>query len=195
MHPDHPGHPARHTHPSHPEAAAPAGASATGWQAEPLDPDIAVDPWPPRTSSSANRRQGEILAVVAAGGAIGACARYGATLLWPTVPGAFPWTTFWINVTGSAAMGLLMVLITERRTAHPLVRPFLGTGVLGGYTTFSTYTVDARDLIDGHHAGTALLYLTGTLAAALLALWAAATLTRLLALPRTAETGETGETA
>lgn len=212
-HPDHPAHPthaARPTHPApptpHPEPAAhpdhpaprptppdPAVTPATGWQAEPVDPDTAVDPWPPgkasRKAPGPKRRQAEILAVIAVGGAIGACARYGATLLWPTAPGAFPWTTFWINVTGSAAMGLLMVLITERTNAHPLVRPFLGTGVLGGYTTFSTYAVDARGLIEGHQALTALLYLTATLAAALLALWAAATLTRLLVLPRTTRTG------
>ncbi|MEV5358281.1 CrcB family protein [Streptomyces sp. NPDC052693] len=130
-----------------------------------------------------------MLAAVMAGGVIGACARYGATLLWPAVPGTFPWTTFWINVTGSAAMGVLMVLITERTTAHPLVRPFLGTGVLGGYTTFSTYAVDARGLFVGHRPGTALLYLAATLAAALFAVWAGAALTRLLALPRPARTG------
>ncbi|MEU6669130.1 fluoride efflux transporter CrcB [Streptomyces sp. NPDC046727] len=135
-------------------------------------------------------RQAGVLAVIALGGALGACARYGATLLWPTVPGAFPWTTFWINVTGSAAMGVLMVLITEAATAHPLVRPFLGTGVLGGYTTFSTYGIDAQHLVDDHRIGTALLYLTATLATALFTLWATAALTRLLVRPRLTRTGD-----
>jgi CrcB protein len=172
-------------HPDRPEPTTPP----TGWQAEPVDPDTAVDPWPPRTAPGPRRRQAEILAVVMAGGAIGACARYGATLLWPTEPGAFPWTTFWTNVTGSAAMGVLMVLITERTTAHPLVRPFLGTGVLGGYTTFSTYAVDARGLLVDHRAATALLYLAVTLTAALFAVWAGAGVTRWLALPRAARTG------
>lgn len=162
-----------------PEAAAPRH----GWQAEPVDPDTAVDPWPPQTAPGPRRRQAEILAAVAVGGVFGACARYGAGLLWPTAVGAFPWTTFWINVTGSAAMGVLMVLITERTGAHPLVRPFLGTGVLGGYTTFSTYAVDAQRLIDGDRVGTALLYLVGTLVAALSAVWAAAALTRFFVLP------------
>ncbi|GAA2260422.1 putative fluoride ion transporter CrcB 1 [Streptomyces ruber] len=148
----------------------------------------------PEAATPAAGRQpapAEILATVAAGGVIGACARYGATLLWPTAAGTFPWTTFWINVTGSSAMGLLMVLVTERATVHPLVRPFLGTGVLGGYTTFSTYAVDARDLFDGHRAGTALLYLTTTLAAALSALWATSALTRLLVRPRPRPDGST----
>ncbi|MEV7625107.1 CrcB family protein [Actinoplanes sp. NPDC089786] len=123
-------------------------------------------------------RQAQILAVIAAGGVLGACARYGAGLLWPTTPGAFPWTTFWINVTGCALMGVLMVLITERPRPHPLIRPFLGTGVLGGYTTFSTYVIDAQHLFDGGLPGAALIYLVATLAAALLALWGAAAVTR-----------------
>jgi CrcB protein len=118
-----------------------------------------------------------ILAVIAAGGVIGACARYGASLLWPTVPGGFPWTTFWINVIGCALMGVLMTVIGDRTT---LLRPFLGTGILGGFTTFSTYAVDARHLFDGGRAGLALLYLLGTLAAALVAVWSSAALTRRL---------------
>lgn len=168
-----------------PEPVPPAG-----WQAEPADPDTAVDPWPTRAAPSPRRRGAEILAAIAAGGVIGACARFGATELWPTVTGGFPWTTFWINVTGCALMGVLMVLITEWTTAHPLVRPFLGTGVLGGYTTFSSSSVDAQRLIDAGRAGTALGYLGATLAAALLAVWAAAALTRLLVLPRRDREGD-----
>ncbi len=121
-----------------------------------------------------------LLAVIAAGGAIGACARYGASLLWPTPAGAFPWTTLLVNTTGCAAIGLLMVMIVEVRAVHPLVRPFLGTGVLGGYTTFSTYAVDAGRLVDGRRAGMALAYLALTAALALGAVWAAATTGRSL---------------
>ncbi|MEU6764995.1 fluoride efflux transporter CrcB [Streptomyces sp. NPDC046853] len=120
-----------------------------------------------------------MLAAIAAGGALGACARYGATLIWPTAPTAFPWTTFWINVTGCAAMGILMVLITERLTVHPLTRPFLGTGVLGGYTTFSTATLDTRHLLDHGRPAAGLLYAAATLLAAVAAVWAAAAATRL----------------
>ncbi|MFD8495288.1 fluoride efflux transporter FluC [Amycolatopsis sp. NPDC059657] len=118
------------------------------------------------------------LAVIAAGGAIGACTRYGATLLWPTEATAFPWTTFAINITGSALLGFVLVLIIERATVHPLVRPFVGTGIIGGYTTFSTYAVDAQRLIGNGHALTALVYLMATLLTALAAVWAAAVLTR-----------------
>jgi fluoride exporter len=136
------------------------------------------------TDTAGPPRTARIVAAVAAGGALGACARYGATLLWPGHPGGFPWTTFWVNVTGCAAMGVLMVLITEVLTPHPLVRPFLGTGVLGGFTTFSTYIADAQHLLGTDRAVTALLYLAATLTAALLATHVAAVLTRRIATPR-----------
>ncbi|WP_433854581.1 fluoride efflux transporter FluC [Streptomyces kronopolitis] len=150
------------------------------WAAAPVDPDTAIDPWPRHARRTPARKHAEILSAIAAGGAIGACARYGATLLWPTAPTAFPWTTFWVNVTGCAAMGVLMVLITERFTVHPLMRPFLGTGVLGGYTTFSTSTLDTQRLLVGGHPGSGVLYVAATLPASFAAVWATATLTRLV---------------
>ncbi|MEW1752697.1 CrcB family protein [Streptomyces angustmyceticus] len=124
--------------------------------------------------------QGPVIGVVAAGGAIGATARYGAALLWPTASGAFPWTTLAVNAVGCALMGVLMVVITEVRAAHRLVRPFLGTGVLGGFTTFSTYAVDIQRLVAGGRAAAALAYLAGTVLVALAAVWGAVTGTRAL---------------
>ncbi|WUK17038.1 fluoride efflux transporter CrcB [Kitasatospora sp. NBC_00374] len=124
------------------------------------------------------RGQGPAVAAVALGGAIGASARYGAGLRWPTAAGAFPWTTLLVNAVGCAAIGVLLVVVAEARAAHPLLRPFLGTGVLGGFTTFSTYAVDAQQLIDRGEPGRALAYLLGTVLAALAAVWAAATATR-----------------
>ncbi|WP_250284199.1 MULTISPECIES: fluoride efflux transporter CrcB [unclassified Frankia] len=121
-----------------------------------------------------------LLTVISLGGAAGACARYAASLLWPAPAGAFPWTTVLVNTTGCAAIGLLMAAITELPAAHPLLRPFLGTGVLGGYTTFSTYAVDAERLVDAGRAGTALAYLTSTAALALGAVWLASTAGRSL---------------
>ncbi|MER5305093.1 fluoride efflux transporter CrcB [Streptomyces lasiicapitis] len=121
-----------------------------------------------------------VLTVVAVGGAAGAAARYGASLLWPDAPGTFPWTTFGVNAVGCALMGVLMVLITQARTTpvHPLVRPFLATGVLGGFTTFSTYAVDSERLLDGGRVRTGLMYLALTPLTALAAVWAATVLTR-----------------
>ncbi|WP_371582748.1 fluoride efflux transporter CrcB [Streptomyces sp. NBC_01314] len=125
--------------------------------------------------------QAPVVAVVAVGGGIGAAARYGAALLWPTSAAGFPWTTFWVNVVGCFVIGLFMVAITEVWTVHRLVRPFLGTGVLGGFTTFSTYAVDIQRLMEEGRPGTALAYLAATLLAALTAVWlAAATARRVL---------------
>ncbi|BBC29943.1 putative fluoride ion transporter CrcB [Streptomyces graminofaciens] len=122
--------------------------------------------------------QAPVVAVVALGGGIGAAARYGAALSWPAQPGGFPWTTFWVNVVGCFVIGLFMVLITEVWAAHRLVRPFFGTGVLGGFTTFSTYAVDIQRLVDDGHPRTALAYLAATLLAALAAVWLAVTTAR-----------------
>jgi CrcB protein len=122
--------------------------------------------------------QGPTVAVVAIGGAIGATARYAAAQLWPGRAGGFPWTTFWVNVAGCAVIGAFMVLITEVWVAPRLVRPFFGTGVLGGFTTFSTYAVDIQRLLDAGHPGTGFAYLAATLCAALTAVWLAVTATR-----------------
>ncbi|MET8130814.1 MULTISPECIES: fluoride efflux transporter CrcB [unclassified Streptomyces] len=132
----------------------------------------------PARGASPWRGQGPVVAVVALGGAVGATARYGAARLWPTPDGAFPWTTFTINVVGCFVIGVFMVLITDAWTAHRLLRPFFGTGVLGGFTTFSTYAVDIRKLVGTGHPGTGLGYLAATLFAALAAVWLAVTATR-----------------
>ena len=124
------------------------------------------------------RGQGPVVAVVALGGAIGATGRYAASLWWPAQSGGFPWTTFWINVVGCAVIGVFMVVITDVWAAHRLVRPFFGTGVLGGFTTFSTYAVDIQKLVDAGHPRTALAYLAATLLAALAAVSLAVTAAR-----------------
>lgn len=115
--------------------------------------------------------QGSALAVVAAGGAVGALARYGAGLALPHAPGEFPLPTFLVNVLGCLLIGALIVLLTEVTAAHPLVRPFLATGILGGFTTFSTYATDAEVLLRTGRVAIALLYLAGTLVVAVAATW------------------------
>ncbi|NUR73857.1 MAG: CrcB family protein [Hamadaea sp.] len=129
-----------------------------------------------------------VLGVISLGGVLGASARFGLTGVFPGPPGGFPWTVFAINVTGCLLIGALTVAVTDVWPAQRLVRPFLGTGVLGGYTTFSTYVVDAQHLIDRGRPGTALAYLGLTLIAALLATWAGVTVTRTLTARR--RTGE-----
>ncbi|MCP2167603.1 fluoride efflux transporter FluC [Goodfellowiella coeruleoviolacea] len=134
---------------------------------------------PVRASAATALGHGDVLAAVSVGGGVGAAARYALTLAWPTPAGAFPWTILTVNAVGCGLIGILMVVLTEAGAVHRLVRPFLGTGVLGGFTTFSTYTVDAHRLITTGRPGLALGYLALTLVTALTAVWAAAGATRL----------------
>lgn len=124
------------------------------------------------------RKQGPVVAVVALGGGLGGAARYGLSQLLPTRTGQFPWGTFTENVLGCLTIGVLMVLIIEVWSPHRLVRPFLGVGFLGGFTTFSTYAVEFRGLLDSEAAVTAFVYLAATLLSALLAVLVGVTLAR-----------------
>jgi fluoride exporter len=119
-----------------------------------------------------------VLGVVALGGGLGSLARYGLSTALPTAPRHFPWATFVTNVVGCFLIGVLMVLVTEVFTAHRLVRPFLGTGILGGFTTFSAYAVEFHGLLRPGSVGVAFSYLVGTLVCALLAVFAGVALTR-----------------
>jgi CrcB protein len=121
-----------------------------------------------------------VLAAIAVGGAGGAVARYLIGQAWPTPAGAFPFSTLAINVVGCALIGVLMVLTTEVWSRRRLVRPFLGTGVLGGFTTFSTYAVGIQQLVTDAHPGTAMVYLVLTPMGALLAVWVTSSATRRL---------------
>ena len=107
------------------------------------------------------------VAAVAVGGAVGAVARWAAGEAFPTRADAFPWATFAVNVVGCALLGALALAPFVRR--RPLVVALLGPGVLGGFTTLSTYSAQARDLVADGAAGLATLYVTGTLAACLVA--------------------------
>ena len=150
-----------------------------------IDPDI--DP----TARATEPVEASVVAAVALGGVVGAIARYEAGLIWPSAPGTFPWTTFGINVLGCALIGILIVLVSEVCTRNRLLRPLLGTGVLGGFTTFSTYAYDIQRLIRTGHAVLAVGYLAGTVAAAVLAVSATTALTRLMLL-RVGVTGAGG---
>ncbi|MFF1479816.1 CrcB family protein [Streptomyces sp. NPDC058301] len=145
---------------------------------EAIDPDVDLHV-PAQRAETAGAEKWGVLAAISAGGAAGASARYGLALAWPTPTGGFPWATLLINVLGCALIGVLMPLISEGgRGAHHLVRPFLGVGVLGGFTTFSTYAVEVSRLLARQQAGLAMAYAAATLLGALGAVWATATATR-----------------
>ncbi|MEU8125561.1 CrcB family protein [Spirillospora sp. NPDC049024] len=151
----------------------------------PVDSD--VDLHVPRQRSELRDAPWAVLGAIAAGGALGALARYGLGSAFPHRVGEFPWAVFWVNVSGCLLIGVLMVLVTETWQAHRLVRPFLGVGVLGGFTTFSTYIVDVQEMVGRGAPLVGLAYLAGTLAAALAAVCAGVRVTRLLARPRRRE--------
>jgi CrcB protein len=92
------------------------------------------------------------LMAVAAGGAIGASLRYVAAALTHSVMGHdFPYGTLMVNVVGSLVIGYLLVLLPEPGNQIPIVRLLLITGVLGGFTTYSAFSVETLELInDGH---------------------------------------------
>jgi CrcB protein len=136
---------------------------------------------PPGQRTGRSRGQADVLAVIALGGGLGSVARYGLARLWPTPAGGFPWATFNTNVLGSLALGALMVYVLEVWPPARYRRPFLGVGVLGGFTTFSTYMVETRGLLAGHHPALAFGYALGSLVAGLAAVWAGAALARLAA--------------
>jgi CrcB protein len=74
----------------------------------------------------------------------------------------WPWATLLTNMSGCLLIGVLMVVIAERVRPHPLVRPLLGVGVLGGYTTFSTYAVDTVAAVQSGRVDLAVLYAVAT---------------------------------
>jgi CrcB protein len=117
-----------------------------------------------------------VLLAISAGGILGAVSRYGIGVAWPHDPRGFPWATWTINVTGCLLIGVLTALLTRFGRNRPLARPFWGVGVLGGYTTFSTASVDVLRAAPG----TALIYLGMTLIGALLAVWAGTAATEAL---------------
>jgi CrcB protein len=110
-----------------------------------------------------------VLVAISAGGVLGALARYGLSELLPHRAGTWPWATWLANVSGCLLIGVLMVLVTDVWPDRRYLRPFLGVGVLGGYTTFSTAMADVHRLVAGGSPGLGLLYLGGTALAAVVA--------------------------
>ena len=107
---------------------------------------------------------------VLGGGALGSLLRYLAGIaIMSRYSGRFPLGTFVINVTGSFAIGLLSSLLAD--VANPLWRPLLITGLLGGYTTFSSFEWEAFTAARGGAGGIAMLYILGSVILGFLACW------------------------
>lgn len=115
----------------------------------------------------------------ALGGAIGAAARYGVNLTAPKLVGhGFPWGTMIVNITGSFIMGLLISLMALAWTTSQEMRVFLTTGILGGFTTFSAFSLDFATLFERKEYGLAFGYAGGSVVLSLLAVFAGLYLAR-----------------
>ena len=97
-------------------------------------------------------------AVIAVGGVLGSWLRWRLALAFPVSPETFPTTTLVINLVGSAAIGVVLVLFLDRRPPKLLTHSFLGTGILGAFTTFSTFTVETAELLRVSQPLTAAIY-------------------------------------
>jgi CrcB protein len=151
-----------------PGAGPPAGR---GPDAEPdLDADIDPDLELPDRAGPGQR---SVVGAIALGGILGAEARYGLSGALTHRPDGFPWSTLLVNLTGCLLIGVLMATLLQLPDPHRLARPFLGTGVLGGYTTYSTFAVEVQQLVRQHRPATAAGYLVATVLGCAVAVWLA----------------------
>lgn len=117
--------------------------------------------------------------IVFAGGGVGAALRHGFNLLFARLFGTqFPYATLFENVTGSLLMGLLVAAFAFKSDIPQHMRLFLTTGILGGYTTFSTFSLDAALLYERGDMGLAALYVALSVALSIGGLFAGLTLVR-----------------
>jgi len=114
-----------------------------------------------------HRRSAAILGAVFVGGCVGGVARYAVTRAWPTPAHGFPWATFVINASGAFVLAALLVVVNDVLPPTTYVRPLLGTGLCGAWTTFSSIAASTDQLVAHGHSGTGVLYLIGSLAAGL----------------------------
>ncbi len=115
---------------------------------------------------------------VAIGGALGSVTRYGVALLIPTVAGRFLWATFCVNLLGSFLIGVAYVVIVQKQILSPELRLWLMTGFLGGFTTFSSFSLEALQLWQEGQTIQALMYVISSVVCCLIAVALAVTLTQ-----------------
>ncbi len=122
-----------------------------------------------------------ILAAVALGGALGSLLRYfvAGAIQTPATAG-FPWGIFVVNVTGGFAMGVIVELSALKLHLTPELRAFLTVGILGGYTTFSTFSLESALLLQRGAYVSAALYISGSALLSIAALFAGLWLVRAL---------------
>jgi CrcB protein len=115
----------------------------------------------------AERFQPDVVLAIAAGGALGAPARYGIAQWIRVAPDGFPWATFWTNLSGAFVLAFFLTLVIERLPPTRYLRPFFAVGVLGSFTTFSTLAVETVLLIKGGHVALGVAYTLASVSAGL----------------------------
>ena len=118
------------------------------------------------------------MAAVFAGGVVGAVARALVVEALPHDSGQWPWATFAVNVAGACLLGYLITRLDERLPLSAYKRPFLGTGLCGALTTFSTMQIELLRMLDDRHFGLALGYAAASLALGFIAVLVATNLVR-----------------
>ena len=122
-----------------------------------------------------------VIVGVALRGALGASARYGLDrLIERSSSAVFPVSTFTINITGCFLIGVVSAALVDRHHLPAWLRIGLVVGVIGGYTTFSTFAQETLDLGQIHHAALAAAYVAASIAAGLLAVWVGGRVGRVL---------------
>jgi CrcB protein len=121
-----------------------------------------------------------MLLAVGVGGALGTVARYELGLRYPVATGAFPWTTFGINIAGSFLLGVVLAIVVDERPRSHVTRALLAVGVCGGFTTFSTWMVETVLLARGGDAARGAAYVLASLVAGLISVTAGVIATRAL---------------
>lgn len=118
------------------------------------------------------------IGLVALGGALGALARVAVGTALAPDPGGWPWGTMVANLTGALLLGLVLGVLRDAVAVAGWARPLVATGIIGGYTTFSTLSVEALQLLTGGHAAAAAGYVLISALAGLVAMWAGLTVAR-----------------
>jgi CrcB protein len=113
------------------------------------------------------------LAAIFAGGVLGALARVGLVQTFPAAAGTWPWATFAANLSGAFLLAYFATRLQERLPQSTYRRPLLGTGFCGAYTTFSTMQLELLRMLDRGRYGLAIGYAAASIAAGLIAIWAA----------------------
>jgi fluoride exporter len=119
--------------------------------------------------------------LAALGGALGALARWGVAAALPSSPGGWPWATLMVNLTGCLLLGVLLAVLADRFPEASWPRPFLAVGVLGGYTTYSTFAVEVVELTDAGAPAVAAGYGVASVVGGVLAVAAGASAARAVA--------------